>query len=131
MARYQEAVEKENRLRSEMDKLKRQLSVERRDSTQYNIFQREVDTNRQLYDGLLQRYKEIGVAGVGTNNISVVDVAKTPEKPSSPKILINIAIALLAGLGMAVAYVFIVDFKTSYILKPFLTFHPKMDHMSS
>ena len=32
-------------------------------SIQYNILQREVDTNRSLYDALLQRYKEIGVAG--------------------------------------------------------------------
>ncbi len=32
-------------------------------SIQYNILQREVDTNRSLYDALLQRYKQIGVAG--------------------------------------------------------------------
>ena len=35
-------------------------------SIQLNILRREVDTNRQLYDGLLQRFKEVGVAaGIG------------------------------------------------------------------
>lgn len=108
-ARYQEALEREQKLRAQVERLKGQFSGERRDSIQYNIFQREVDTNRQLYDGLLQRYKEIGVAGVGTNNISVVDPAQPPEQPSSPKLLLNIALAMLAGLGLAAAYVFIVE----------------------
>lgn len=108
-ARYSESVEREQKLRRQVNQLKRQFSGERRDSIQYNIYQREVDTNRQLYDGLLQRYKEIGVAGVGANNISVVDRAQPPEEPSSPKLLLNIALAVLAGLGLVAAYVFIME----------------------
>lgn len=108
-ARYSEAVEREQKLRTQVDGLKRQFSGERRDSIQYNIFQREVDTNRQLYDGLLQRYKEIGVAGVGTNNISVVDRAEPAERPSSPRLLLNVALSILAGLGLAAAYVFVME----------------------
>ncbi len=108
-ARFNEALEREYKLRTQVDRLKLQFSGERRDSIQYNIFQREVDTNRQLYNGLLQRYKEIGVAGVGTNNISVVDRAQPAEVPSSPKLLLNVALALLAGLGLAAAYVFVME----------------------
>tara|TARA_R110001592_G_scaffold107785_3_gene301568 strand:- start:17119 stop:19338 length:2220 start_codon:yes stop_codon:yes gene_type:complete len=108
-ARYQEALDREQQLRAQVNNLKDQFSGERRDSIQYNIFQREVDTNRELYDGLLQRYKEIGVAGVGTNNISVVDRAQPPENPSSPKLLLNIILSLMAGLGLAAAYVFIME----------------------
>ncbi|WP_337658938.1 GumC family protein [Sphingorhabdus sp. Alg231-15] len=108
-ARYAEAFETERKLRKQVNQLKGQFSSERRDSIQYNIFQREVDTNRQLYDGLLQRYKEIGVAGVGTNNISVVDLAEPGEKPSSPKLLLNIILALLSGIGLAAAYVFVME----------------------
>lgn len=108
-ARYSEALERERKLRAQVDRLKGQFSGERRDSIQYNIFQREVDTNRQLYDGLLQRYKEIGVAGVGTNNISVVDAAQPAERPSSPKLLLNVALAIFAGLGLAAAYVFVME----------------------
>tara|TARA_R100001244_G_scaffold6593_15_gene8041 strand:+ start:18831 stop:21020 length:2190 start_codon:yes stop_codon:yes gene_type:complete len=108
-ARYQEALDREQQIRAQVDRLKNEFSGERRDSIQYNIFQREVDTNRQLYDGLLQRYKEIGVAGVGTNNISVVDRAQLAESPSSPKLSLNVALAILAGLGLAAAYVFVME----------------------
>ncbi|KTT71192.1 exopolysaccharide biosynthesis protein [Sphingomonas endophytica] len=98
---YREAQERERALQARVDQLKSNYLDLRRRSIQYNIYQQEVDTNRALYDGLLQRFKEIGVAGgVGVNNISVVDTADVPQSPSSPRLLINLAIALLAGLGL-------------------------------
>ncbi|MEI9928774.1 MAG: GNVR domain-containing protein [Sphingomonas sp.] len=82
----------------------------RRRSIQYNIFQRDVDTNRQLYDALLQRYKEIGVAGgVGVNNISVVDPAELPNRPSSPKLVLNLLLGLLAGIALGAAIAFLLE----------------------
>jgi len=81
----------------------------RRRSIQYNIYQRDVDTNRGLYDSLLQRYKEIGVAGgVGINNVSVVDTAEVPGAPSSPIIWLNLGVALVFGtlLGCGLALIF-------------------------
>lgn len=101
MADYREAQERENALQAKVNQLKISFLDNRRRSIQYNIYQQEVDTNRALYDGLLQRFKEIGIAGgVGINNISVVDAADIPQKPSSPRLLLNLAIALLAGLGV-------------------------------
>jgi capsular exopolysaccharide synthesis family protein len=69
--------------------------------------QREVDTNRSLYDALLGRYKEIGVAGgIGTSPISIVDRAEpagAPFKPNLPtNLLAGLAIGLIGGLGAAV-----------------------------
>lgn len=98
---YQEAVAREQDLREQVAELTGDLTQQRQDSIQYNIYQREADTNRQLYDSLLQRYKEIGVAGVSLSNISVVDSARVPDSPSSPKIMINMALALIGGLGLA------------------------------
>jgi uncharacterized protein involved in exopolysaccharide biosynthesis len=49
------------------------------EAVQYNILKREVQTNRELYDGLLQRMKEVGVSsGIRENNISVIDEAEPP-----------------------------------------------------
>jgi succinoglycan biosynthesis transport protein ExoP len=81
---------------------------------QYNILQREVDTNRSLYDALLQRYKEIGVAGgIGTNTVSIVDRAEPPGGPYKPNLMLNLligfALGLLAGLGAALALEFLND----------------------
>ncbi len=104
---YRSALVREQTLNTRVESLKSDLLDLKRRSIQYNIFQRDADTNRQLYDGLLQRYKEIGVAGgVGTNNVSIVDTAEIPEKPSSPKILLNLVIALLAGVVIAAAATF-------------------------
>jgi uncharacterized protein involved in exopolysaccharide biosynthesis len=106
---YRQAAQREEDLREKIAALKSNLVAERQDSIQYNIFQREVDTNRELYEALLQRYKEIGVAGVGSNNISLVDPAETPRDPSSPSLSINLLIALLAGLALAGGFVVVVE----------------------
>ncbi len=105
---YEAATERESRLREQVDTLEQQVLSFRRRSIQYNIYQRDVDTNRQLYDALLQRYKEIGVAGgVGVNNISVVDMSELPTRPSSPRTLVNLALAIAIGmiLGCIVAVI--------------------------
>lgn len=100
---YTAALARERSLVARVNGVKDDFLDQRRRSIQYNIYQREVDTNRELYDGLLQRYKEIGVTGgVGSNNVSVVDPATPPERPSHPRPLINILIALLAGLTAGV-----------------------------
>ncbi len=109
-ADYREAVERENALRAKVDELKAGYLDLRRRSIQYNIYQQEVDTNRALYDGLLQRFKEIGVAGgVGVNNISVVDPADIPQGPSSPKLLINLLVSVLVGLGLGALIAFALE----------------------
>jgi succinoglycan biosynthesis transport protein ExoP len=100
---YREALKREQTLKARVDALKTGLDHQQQDSIQYNIYQREADTNRQLYDALLQRYKEIGVAGsVGTNNMVIVDEAEVPDRPSAPNLTKNMAIALIIGLGLAV-----------------------------
>jgi succinoglycan biosynthesis transport protein ExoP len=107
-ADYREAQQRESALLQKVNQLKASYLDLRRRSIQYNIYQQEVDTNRALYDGLLQRFKEIGVAGgVGVNNVSIVDPADIPQKPSSPRLMLNLAASILAGLllgaGLALA----------------------------
>jgi succinoglycan biosynthesis transport protein ExoP len=88
-------------------------------SIQYGILQREADTNRTLYDGLLQRYKEIGVTGgIASNNISVVDPAETPRIPAKPNPLLNMALAALVGLGLGVMAALIFELMDESIATP-------------
>ncbi len=103
------AQQRESALRERVDTLLGQLGTENRASIQYNIFQREVDTNRQLYDALLQRYKEIGVAGVGSNSIAVVDQATASGSPSSPNLPRNLFVALMLGTLLAAGLVFALE----------------------
>jgi capsular exopolysaccharide synthesis family protein len=105
---FQSASERESDLRTQVQGLQRDLLNLRSRTIQYNIYQRDVDTNRQLYDALLQRYKEIGVAGgVGVNNVSIVDPAQVPQRPSSPRLILNLLLSLIlgaiTGIGLALA----------------------------
>lgn len=99
---YLEARSREDALKAQVSGLRTELDRQNRANIQYTNLQREADTNRELYNSLLQRYKEIGVAGsIGANNIAIVEPAITPRTPSSPRMLVNVALALLLGLGLA------------------------------
>jgi capsular exopolysaccharide synthesis family protein len=113
-AEYQAALARENALQAKVNEGKAALMALRERSIQYTILQREVDTNRSLYDALLQRFKEVGVAGgVGTNVVSVVDRAQVPGGPFKPNlplnIMIGLAVGLLLGLGTAFSIEWIDD----------------------
>lgn len=100
---YEIAANQERSLQAQVNALKGDVLDLRDRSIQYNILQRELDTTRTLYEGLLQRYKEVGVTGgVAANNISIVDPATPPREPSKPNMLLNMALAALLGLGLGV-----------------------------
>jgi capsular exopolysaccharide synthesis family protein len=108
-AAYEAAKAKEGMLAGKLQQSKSALLDVQDRSIQYNILKRETDTNRQLYEGLLQRLKEVGVAGgIGLNNIAVVDRAEIPDRPHKPKLALNLLIGAFLGLfgGIALAFVF-------------------------
>jgi polysaccharide biosynthesis transport protein len=99
-AAYEASASQEGDMRKQITVLKEEVLDLQKRSIQYNILKREVDTNRSLYDGLLQRYKEVDVAGgAGANNVFVVDRAEVPGAPSSPNLSHNLMLSLALGLG--------------------------------
>ena len=59
----------------------------RNKNIQRQILAREADSTRTLYDGLLQQYKDIGIAGAtGANNVEVIDLAQRPGAPYKPNL---------------------------------------------
>ena len=107
---YAAAVATENRLAAQVSMLKGQTLGEQDTNVRYSLLAREADTNRQLYDGLLQRYKELNAsAGIALSNISVIDTADVPRGPSSPNLVKNLLVALLVGIGLAALTVFFKD----------------------
>jgi len=109
-AQYEIAANEESSLQAQVTGLTGDVLDLRDRSIQYNILQRELDTSRTLYDGLLQRYKEVGVTGgVTSNNISVIDLATTPARPSKPDMTVNLLLALLLGVGLGVAAALMIE----------------------
>ena len=113
-AEYDSALAQEQLLVEQLDSLRSQTLETDRRSIQYNIFKRDVDTNRQLYNALLQRYKEVGMAGgAKPSNISIIDRAEVPKsrfKPSlSRNLMIGLALGLLLGVMLALLLEYIDD----------------------
>lgn len=110
-AAYQAAVQKENDLTGKVDALKADLLKLRNRSIEYTILQRDVDTNRAVYDGLLQQYKEVGlVDGAGKNDVTIVDKAKVPGGPVSPNIPVNLLAGLFGGILLGFGGAFLIEF---------------------
>lgn len=77
-------------------------------SVQYGMLSREVDTNKGLYEGLLERLKEAGVsAGLKAGNIRVVDPGTVPFKPIAPNYPLNLGLAAFLGLGVGIGMAFL------------------------
>jgi capsular exopolysaccharide synthesis family protein len=71
---------------------------------------RDLDSNRTLYEGLLEKLKEAGVtAGLRSNNFRIVDVARVPTAPSEPNIPRNLAFALALGLTTGIGLAFVLE----------------------
>jgi succinoglycan biosynthesis transport protein ExoP len=74
---------------------------------EYNMLKHDAETNKQLYDGLLEKLKEAGIsAGLRSSNIRIVDPALVPSVPARPQKSRNIFLAFLVGLvgGVGLAY---------------------------
>ncbi len=116
---YTAAVAHEALLQKQMDDLKNQVLDQEHRSITYNVAQRDVNTNQQLYDGLLQRYKEIGIAGgITNNNMSVVDRAAVPGGPYKPDLKKNLLLASLFGLGLGVMLAFSFEYLDDTLKNP-------------
>lgn len=109
-AEYRAALAQEQQLQARVSALSNSVQDLSQRRIQYNIFQRDADTNRALYDSLLERYKEIGVAGgIGSNNVAIVDPAEVPTSPFTPQPLMNLLLALLGGTAIGLAAAFLLE----------------------
>ena len=95
-------------LTQRVQELKSSVVSTREKSIDYNILQRQVETERTQYEALLQRLKEVSVSDdVGSNLVEIVDPASAPRYPFSPKRMRALLLALLtstaAALGLTIA----------------------------
>jgi capsular exopolysaccharide synthesis family protein len=105
---YDESVRKEDLLTTDYASQRAIVTGEGSKAIQYNILKREVDSNRQLYDAMLQQLKEASLASaLRASNIHVVDPAVPPGGPYKPDRRSSTMLGMLSGLFLAVGFVIV------------------------
>jgi capsular exopolysaccharide synthesis family protein len=109
--RYEQSLMLENSLRSSFNQQRGETLTQNEAAVNYRIIQQEIETNKNLLDGLLQRAKENDVALAGTpNNINIVDYAITPRQPVGPQRLLGIALALVISIAFGMCLAIFLDY---------------------
>ena len=77
----------------------------------YTMLERQAASNRQLYETLMQREKELQVmANSRGNNVRVVERARTPVSAATPDVARNMTLGALVALFAAFGLVFAIDY---------------------
>jgi succinoglycan biosynthesis transport protein ExoP len=109
--RYEQSLLRENALRTSFNQQRGETLTQNEAAVNYRIIQQEIETNKNLLDGLLQRAKENDVALAGTpNNINVVDYAIAPRQPVGPQRLLGVALALAISLAFGICLAIFLDY---------------------
>jgi len=107
---YTTALQRENMLHDALEKQKQEANKLNESAIEYTLLKRDVETNRQLYEGLLQKLKEAGVsAGLKSNNFRIVDSARPTTGPIEPNVPRNLMFAVVLGLASGVGLAFLLE----------------------
>jgi polysaccharide biosynthesis transport protein len=116
---YESAQAQEAQLRERLNNTRKQVLVNQDNSIDLNLLKREVETNRQLYDSLLERLKQVGISSnLTTNNLSIVDAAAIPLFPYKPNLQSNLLAGLGIGLFLGLCLVFLLEYLDDSIRFP-------------
>src|SRR5437660_53332 len=107
---YTTALQRENMLHDALEKQKQEANKLNESAIEYTLLKRDVETNRQLYEGLSQKLKEAGLAaGMKANNFRIVDSARPPTGPIEPNVPRNLLFAVILGLTSGVGLAFLLE----------------------
>ncbi len=115
---YRQSLATEQALRKDFDRQRGETLSQNEAAINYRIIQQEIETNKNLLDGLLQRYKENDVVMAGMRkNIHVIDYALAADKPIGPRrwqgIILVFCFSLALSLGLAMFLEYLNDTITS------------------
>lgn len=116
---YAMAVAEEEGLQKLLDEQKQAMQLLNEQSVQYSVLQRDVESNRRVYESLLQRVKETNVTErLATSNVQIVERAREPNFPTGPSKIKNVLFAIIGGLGLGIVLAFIGEALNDKITTP-------------
>jgi succinoglycan biosynthesis transport protein ExoP len=116
---YLAALQREEMLRGSFEKQKQEANKLNESAIEYSILKRDLDSNRTLYEGLLEKLKEAGVtAGLRSNNFRIINAARVPTSPSQPNIPRNLTFALVLGVISGISLAFLLESMDNTVRTP-------------
>ncbi|HXJ38537.1 MAG TPA: polysaccharide biosynthesis tyrosine autokinase [Bryobacteraceae bacterium] len=116
---YEAATVRESLLRTMYAKQTTAVEELSRKMVGYNTFKHAVESSRLMYDSMLQKVNDVGVASaVRASNVRVVDPASVPTVPSEPNIPLNLAIGFTSGLLLGICWVAARESRNSRFSRP-------------
>jgi succinoglycan biosynthesis transport protein ExoP len=116
---YRSAVAEEQSLSASLEDQKRQAIDLNRKSITFSILQREAESERQVYNALLQQEKELRVVSNSrANNVQLMDEAEVPGGPYTPNHSRDWLMALVLGLAFGVAVAYTVEYLDDTVKLP-------------
>ena len=118
-SQYRAARSTESSLKKDLGQSKTEIRKINTKGFKLKELEREVETNRQLYDTFFTRFKETSeTSGMQSANARVIDTAAVPTTPIKPKKNLMVAIALFFGLGLGVMLAFLKESLNNTIANP-------------
>jgi len=116
---YQLASESEQGLKQQLDATRKNVQSINRKEFEVRALQREVDTNRQLYDMFFTRLKETDQAkGLETVSSRIIDRALVPGGPISPNKRMIVVMGVMGGLAFGVAVAILLNLLDNTVRSP-------------
>jgi succinoglycan biosynthesis transport protein ExoP len=116
---YEASVSEERSFASSLERQKAEAMDLDRKSGSYLVLQRQADTDRQIWQSLLQRQKELQViSNSRSNNVQVMDRAEVPGAPFSPNTRKDWFTALMAGVLVAFGLAFGIEYLDDTVKTP-------------
>ncbi len=116
---YFAALGHERSLTQELTYQKTEALAQNRRSIPFEVLRRQVESDRKIFESLLQRTQETGISEkLQTNNIRVVDAGEVPRYPVSPRRGLSLLFAVLGGSMFGIALAFGVERLDSRIKAP-------------
>jgi polysaccharide biosynthesis transport protein len=107
---YEAARSTENTLEKSLGGARAMIQNINRKEYQLGALEREVDSNRQLYEMFLKRAKETNISLENQSPVArVIDSALTPSTPAKPRKTLIISLALLGGIFLGALASLLID----------------------
>jgi capsular exopolysaccharide synthesis family protein len=116
---YRAALAQEQSLQGAMNAQRNEAIGQNKMDIAYAVLKREADSNREIYESLMQQTKETGISGERrATNVRVIDPAEVPRGPISPNVRADMTFAFVAGLVLAIGLAFGFEYLDNRIKTP-------------